>query len=277
MVSSIKIQAARRKLSSQGNNHLPPHAVIHFDTEQSVFDHWALISRVIRRAGEKDAPPWLRSHCLTDLRISDRRAAVRLMLNRNAQSFGGIHSLIIDGVADLVADVNDPVETADFVAELHAQAISYACAVLVNIHLNPGSGFKTRGHLGSQLERKGETNLRLEKDANGITTLWADKNRRAPIPKAIAPRFEWSEAHQMHISTIKLRDGREAAALNILRDQIKAAFQFANNQALPWSDLTSALRRIPGINSQRTAERKHTNAVKAGIICQDRIGNWVIA
>jgi hypothetical protein len=43
------------------------------------------------------------------------------------------------------------------------------------IHFNPG-GEKTRGHLGSQLERKAETNLRL------------DKVRRAPAATILRTR-----------------------------------------------------------------------------------------
>ena len=65
---------------------------------------------------------------------------------------------------------------------------------------NPGSDFKTRGHLGSQLERKSETNLRLEKDDDEISVIWADKNRRAPIPKKSAPCFQWDDGAGMHVS-----------------------------------------------------------------------------
>ena len=53
-------------------------------------------------------------------------------------------------------------------------------AVVVTVlHENPNSEYgKTRGHLGSQLERKAESNLRLQKDnTTGVTTIFTEKSR----------------------------------------------------------------------------------------------------
>jgi hypothetical protein len=84
------------------------------------------------------------------------------------------------------------------VAELHALAIQYNCPIICVIHLNPG-GEKERGHLGSQLVRKSDSNLKLEKDGE-VTVVWSEKQRRAPIFKDKGPRFAWSEELMMHAS-----------------------------------------------------------------------------
>jgi hypothetical protein len=107
--------------------------------------------------------------------------------------------VLVDGVADLVVDVNDAGESNTYTAHLHQTAIEHDCAVVCVIHTNPSSE-KTRGHLGSQLERKSETNLRLEKSGE-ITVVFSDKNRRAPIQKENGPRFVWSDEAGMHVST----------------------------------------------------------------------------
>jgi hypothetical protein len=252
-------------------------AVVHLDTEQSRFDHWQLIDRAVRRAGLDAAPEWLRSYCVTGFSISDIRQSIWLSLEQTAQKFGGVHSFILDGAADCVADVNDPAESNDFVAELHALAIQYSCPIITVIHLNPGSEFKTRGHLGSQLERKAETNLKLEKDENGVTVIWADKNRRAPILKKTAPRFTWCDEARMHVSVASNGQADRAKAIEELRDQIQEAFRITGKTSLTWTDTVNALLRAPGINSKRTAERVFTNAKECGVIRKNIIHQWELA
>lgn len=175
-------------------------AVVHIDTEQCLFDHWEGIQRAIRRSKVKAAPAWLRSHCLTGFPAADVRAAIPILIKQAAKQCGGVHSVFIDGIADAVPDVNDPSETSSLITELHKLAIEFDCPILNIVHLNPGSDFKTRGHLGSQLERKSETNLKLKQDKAGVSVIFADKNRRAPIPEKSGPCFAWSNESGMHVS-----------------------------------------------------------------------------
>jgi hypothetical protein len=88
-------------------------------------------------------------------------------LKPRAEACGGIYCVLLDGVGDLVLDVNDIAETQNFVIELHALAIRYDCPIIGVLHENPGDKTeKQRGHLGSQLERKAESNIRLVKDSD---------------------------------------------------------------------------------------------------------------
>lgn len=174
--------------------------IIHIDTEQSPFDHWCLVARAIKRAGLNAAPEWLRSYCLTGLSIADTNAALELLLAETAAKFGGVHSVFVDGTADLCNNVNDPEEANGLVAKLHALAIKYQCPIINVLHLNPGSNEKSRGHLGSQLERKAETNLVIEKVMD-VSQLSSTKQRRAPILPGQGPRFKWSDEKKMHVST----------------------------------------------------------------------------
>jgi hypothetical protein len=104
-----------------------------------------------------------------------------------------------------VVDVNDSAESNAFVAAYHDLAIRHKCPVIGVLHLNPGSE-KSRGHLGSQLERKSETNLRLETDGE-FTEIWSARQRRTPILKGSGPRFRWDDEVKMHVS---VESGREA-------------------------------------------------------------------
>ena len=238
------------------------HAVILIDTEQEPFDHGDLMERSVRRAGISRPPAWLRSYCLTGFTAVEVRKSIRVVLERAKIDFGGVHSLFIDGVADACVDVNDPAETNALVAELHGLAIEYSCPLICVIHLNPASDFKTRGHLGSQLERKSECNLRLEKDGD-TTVVFADKNRRAPISKEAGPRFQWSTAAGMHVSVESQASSADREEREKLMDFADCVFR--DRPALHYHELISTVLSVGKIQ-QRGAEKKVARMIKMNVI-----------
>ncbi len=172
-------------------------ALLHFDTEQSPYDWQQLITSSLRRVNLAEPPSWLMSYTLTGMSASDCREFIKATIKRAVRIHGGVHSIFIDGIADLVIDPNDPAECFPLVTELHATAIEHNTAVICILHMNPGSEAKGRGHLGSQLERKAESNLTLEKEGE-ITRVWGVKQRGKAIEKDKAPCFKWSDEHMMH-------------------------------------------------------------------------------
>lgn len=185
-------------------------ALLHFDSEQSPDDHWFAVDRIIRRSRMDRAPNWFYSYCLTGLGAKLAWDCVKQAHAIAAERHGGLHSVFTDGAADLVADVNDPEECNARVAELHDLAIQYEYPHVTVIHFNPNSE-KSRGHLGSQLERKAETNLALEKDKNEITRIYSVKNRRAGIPKNEGPCFRYDPDAGMHVTCEAPADAKGGA------------------------------------------------------------------
>jgi hypothetical protein len=250
-------------------------AVIHFDTEQSRYDHHALVSRAMRRAGVTSAPPWLISASVADMSIPARRQALQLMVEKAAESFGGILAIIIDGVADLCHDPNDSTEAFALVAELHSLAILHDCAVLTVLHENPGTETgKTRGHLGSQLERKAETNLRLHKDSGGVTTIWAEKARHGHIPKDAGSCFEWSDAHGMHMSCGTAREIKASAKRSKAEEE--AARAFAGHGDMTHGELRDAIMDALAL-AERTAKLRIQAWAAEGIITRGRDQKYALA
>ncbi|HTV40984.1 MAG TPA: hypothetical protein VMF08_10430 [Candidatus Sulfotelmatobacter sp.] len=253
------------------------YAFIHLDTEQSPFDHWQLIDRARRRT-RASIPKWLMSYCVTSLSSKEIRASIPLLLNEAKKKFGGVHSLIFDGAADAVADVNDACEANEFVAELHALAIEYDCPIVCVIHLNPGSERKTRGHLGSQLERKSETNLQVDKDTDDVSTIWADRNRRRSIPKKSAPCFAWSDDAQMHVSVENPAEAKAEAksAGRAAAMQQDAQMIFAKGETLQFKDALSAIEKHFALKNAG-ARRRLENWQRAGIIKRPDAGSYALA
>jgi hypothetical protein len=170
--------------------------MLYFDTEQSPDDFWHAVNRAKRRANVEGIPDWLRAYTVADLPAQLARKALMIAMADAFEFHGGLHAVIIDGIADLILDVNNAEECNGIVAELHSLAIRYDCPIITVIHKNPGSE-KVRGHLGSQLERKAETNLSLDKE-DGVTVVWSAKQRRSPITKQDGPRFAWNDELKMH-------------------------------------------------------------------------------
>jgi hypothetical protein len=216
--------------------------VIHFDTEQSDFDHFEVVKQALTRAGRSSEPEWLRSYHLADVPTKHRRKALAHEMKRAAVA-GKLRAAFLDGVADLCINPNDSAEAFGLVEELHRLAITYACPIICLLHENPGSETgKTRGHLGSQLERKAETNLRLSKDTAGVTTVYTERSRHCHIPKESGPRFQWDDAAGMHLScgTMAIEKSEsDNFHLQAIADEI-----FSDKAALRYSELKHAVMRV---------------------------------
>lgn len=235
--------------------------VLHFDSEQSPDDYWHLVDRALRRAKLTEVPSWLHSFVLTGYSAKECWTLIRQVIVDARAKCGGIHSVLIDGYADLVCDVNDPEECNRFVSELHAIAIENDCAMIGVIHFNPRSE-KVRGHLGSQLERKSETNLCLEKDGE-ISAIYSEKQRRAPILKDCGPRFRWDDSAQMHVSCHSVSDERDK--LKAEKCQVQLDDVFSDRGGLRYSEIVFTLKERLKL-SQATAERKVSEYLKLGLI-----------
>lgn len=248
------------------------HAVVHFDTEQSRFDHDALVRRALRRARLETPPAWLVSYSVADMDIRDRRLALRHAMAEAKESHGGIFAVMIDGIADLCGDPNDSEEAFDLVHELHALAITHDCAIITVLHENPGSeSGKTRGHLGSQLERKAECNLRLAKDADGITTIWAERARHCHLPKNEGPCFSWNDEAGMHSSCGTSGEIKSAAIRERMLDEAEKVF--TSSSSFRHSDLMIAIGDALDLK-ERAAKLRVQKWTAEGIIRKDVAGNY---
>ena len=239
-------------------------ALIHIDTEQSVFDHDQLIRRAMKRAWVDEPPPWLMSYCLTDLSIPERRQALRDAFDKAERDHGGVFVVLIDGIADLCISPNDDAESFALVGSLHADAMHHSCSILTVLHQNPGSeNAKTRGHLGSQLERKAETNLRLAKDASGITSIWSERARHCHLPKEDAVCFRWSDDAGMHVSCGTAGEIRASAKGAKALSEAEACF--GASVALTYTELVEAIEQGLAV-ANRTAKLRVNQWVAEGVI-----------
>lgn len=228
-------------------------ALLHFDTEQSPFDHYEVVATALKRAQVEEKPDWLQSFWLKGTEAKAIQRLVKEIIVKESGERGGIHSILLDGIGDMVVNVNDPGECNDFISELEGIAVEHDCPVVGVIHFNPGTqSGKVRGHLGSQLERKSETNLVLEKDGE-VTQVFSEKQRRAPILKGQGPTFTWNTEAQMHVSCdgkVSVKQKAKLEEMKCERDDV-----FSNKPSLKYCDLVAAIRKALSC-SEKTAKRR---------------------
>jgi hypothetical protein len=191
-------------------------AIIHLDTEQSSADWHGLVSRSVIRSGRSSVSDRLLSLQLVRFSRKERMAILREVMRREKQDKGSIDLVVIDGVADLCVSPNDEAEALELVSQLMALAQEYHCAIFCILHENPGAEHgKTRGHLGSELNRKAFANLRIDKDnTTSISTLYGTDMRHQDIPKEQGFCFAWDPAAGMHTF-----QGRESGVKAATRDR----------------------------------------------------------
>lgn len=97
--------------------------------------------------------------------------------------------IVIDGAADLITDCNDMPQSKALIDDLCKIASEYKCGILAVVHSNPGGGEKVRGHLGSELERKCEYGVILEKLEDGETFRVRPKDTRNALFQGFSFRF----------------------------------------------------------------------------------------
>ena len=240
-------------------------AIIVFDCEQSRHKAHAVTKTALDRAGLESQPDRLRVYSLVEKTVHERRKMLAMEIEHAALACGGIHSVFLDGVADLCVDPNDAAETNEFVQELHALAYRYQPVIVCILHENPGTVIsKSRGHLGSQLERKAEANLILSKDGNGITEIYAPRCRECSIPKGKGQRFKYDVAAGMHVTCEPAEKEKAREDKEMMRELVEEVFE--DVPVMRSSELTAVIKRVKRIKSGAAAYNWLKKLLKAGLI-----------
>jgi hypothetical protein len=266
-------------------------AIIHLDTEQSNGDWHALVRRSVKRSGLPSVSTRLLSIPLVRFARSERINILELVLDREKKKHGSVDAVIIDGVADLCSSPNDEAESLELISRLHALAQEYATPIFCVLHENPFGDGKTRGHLGSELNRKAFANLRIEKDAEtSVSTMWGLDMRKRDIPQNQGFCFGWDDAIGMHVfkdraGGLKAAKKEEKAAAEA-RQKWEPIFDFVaesgTNGSCPVLSPDEAATAIRDINGTKTKPKTDTikkqmqRAELLGVLKKAERGKWTI-
>lgn len=135
--------------------------ILYFDTEQSRYHCHNVVERIYRLAGlslnKEDKR--IKFYGLREFTPTLRIALIDYAL----RTFDGVGLVIIDGLRDLMYDINNAKESTDVMTMLMAWTSKYDLHIHCVLHLNKNDN-NTRGHIGTELENKAETVLIISKN-----------------------------------------------------------------------------------------------------------------
>lgn len=247
-------------------------AVLHYDTEQSEAQLHKNLGKTLQRASLKNVPKFYHSLYLASLSRKDRLKLIRESMDLFYHKHGGIHLVVIDGIADLIRSANDETESIAIVDELYRLAGIYNTCIICVLHFVP-NGIKLRGHIGSELQRKAAGILSIEKDDNPeysvVKALKVRDGSPLDVPMML---FGWDKAEDMHVYRgEKSKEDKEKRKTDELIAVVKETFR--NSFKLTYQELCEVLMRKMEIKD-RTAKKYIAYMKEQHILIQDTSGNY---
>jgi len=180
--------------------------------------------------------------------------------------------VFLDGVRDLVLDINSNAETSEMIAlllQLSAQCENTICCTL---HENP-SNDKVRGTLGTEMQNKCETVISVAKVDEQLSTCEPKLTRGKSFDKfsfyindeGLPQYCEMPTQENKMINKLTKFDERYSLCQKILN----------NDKELSYTELTNQIMRIEE-KSERTAQQRIKESENFGIIKKNSNGNYVL-
>jgi hypothetical protein len=129
--------------------------VIWFDTEQSPYHLISMVKRVCSLINDPN-PKNLYVYQLRTLTTDERIYFIDYVISKIPASL-----VLIDGIKDLVSDINSPDQATSIVTRLMKWSTEDYVHIINVLHMNKADG-NARGHLGTELTNKAETVLSIE-------------------------------------------------------------------------------------------------------------------
>ena len=244
-------------------------AVLHYDTEQSDAQLYKNVQRTLKRSALEDKPECYHAICLTTFSRRERLQLIQESMDIFHHKHGGIHLVVIDGIADLIRSANDEIESVAIVEELYRLAGIYNTCILCVLHFVPNSS-KLRGHIGSELQRKSAGILSVEKDTNNpaLSVVKALKVRDGDPLDVPIINIGWDKVTNMQeyrgTKSIEEKEERKYNELRTLAVRI-----FGKKKTLPFKDFFDTLHEEVGAKDTRTTKRRFEYMKSHNIIMCD--------
>jgi hypothetical protein len=166
--------------------------IVLLDTEQSMYDLHQSLNRLQNTICRKlTGQTNFKAYSARSLDVNQIIELIETICKQNKN----IGLICIDGLLDLVYDINDVREAKAAIHFLKHTCDQYNVGIVGILHQNKGTNFSL-GHLGSFASRHAQSELSIEKNENGSSTLSATFLRSADDIKPI--EIEYNEYDQKY-------------------------------------------------------------------------------
>lgn len=247
-VSAIVAAALKNGTVLQYDAELPENKrmILYVDTEQSPYHCQKVMRRIVRMAGlPLDEEP----KNLQFLTLRRHTPEVRIAIVEKAiYETDGLGLVIIDGIRDMVYDINSPSESTKIISKLMQWTDELQIHIHTILHQNKADE-NARGHIGTELNNKAETVLEVAKDKfdNNISTVQAIHIRAMDfqpfafrinddaLPELVGDyTFDKKKSESQYFNYSELKEEQHRQALEAT---------FSETESYGYNDLVEALRR----------------------------------
>lgn len=233
--------------------------ILYFDTEQSKYHCHNVLERIYKLSGlsvKKDDPRllfWGLREYTPKLRI----ALIDYALRKHQE----VGLVIIDGLRDLMYDINNGKEATDVMTVLMAWTSVYDLHIHTVLHLNKNDN-NPRGHIGTELENKAETVLIISKNLqnNSITEV-RPMHMRDKEFSTFAFHIDDNKLpvldNGISVTVVKRREKSLVSLDNEVHQEILSK-AFKNNSPTRYSDLVEMVSRA----YEDAGYKRGTNGIK---------------
>ena len=151
--------SGKNRFGGDIQGHKEDRCLVHFDTEQGRWHSQRVFKRVLDMNDGANVGCY-HTFGLRTVGYKTRLGFIEYYLKYKIEK-GKVGLVVIDGIADLVSDVNNLEESNKVVQKIMEWSAKFDCHIITVIHSNFGSS-KPTGHLGSLLEKKCESQIELE-------------------------------------------------------------------------------------------------------------------
>lgn len=134
--------------------------ILYVDTEQSRYHCHNVLERILRLAG---LPTSTDNENLDFICLREYTPSIRIdVIDYALQQDKGYGLVIIDGIRDLLLDINNAGESVEVINKMMEWSSKYNLHIHCVLHLNKGDN-NVRGHIGTEMNNKAETVLVISK------------------------------------------------------------------------------------------------------------------
>lgn len=208
--------------------------ILYFDTEQSPYHCQLVMQRILRLAGlplDREPEHLHFSHLRAIAEPEIRRAIIRYAIYHTPD----VGLVIIDGIRDLMHDINSSTETTKLVGDLMQWTGEQNIHIQTVLHLNKGDD-NARGHIGTELNNKAESVLLIARDN-------ADADR-----SIVSPAIIRSKAFQPF--AFRLSEDEGICLPKLDSDYTALHSQVVAYQELTYEEHSKALREVFGQDTE---------------------------
>jgi len=179
------------------------------DTESSDYDFYRTINKIKEFAELNELPPYFDAYQVRE----DSSGAIRRMVERYLELNPDCSILIIDGLLDLLNDLNDTTQSALLTKWLKKITKQFNILLISVLHQSK-STLATTGHIGSASDRFAQSTLDITKDKDANTYTLSSRFMRSDSDFEPVTLMNFNGIFQQIESHKQVKPGKKASDLD---------------------------------------------------------------